>query len=576
MASKVDDVWASLKAKSTLQASRKQGSLPEVRPLSNGFAGASEARPNVADGPIAQNDVKLALDFLPNAPAASTSADADAAAFLAPLHRDVNCLTDPDRSVRQQAVRKIQHALVISDTAPSPELLQAVLQGTLQRNIVTMLGDQVETCREHALSIITHAAKLSADFTPLLPAVMTALKQRMGIGQPAVVEPSEEVRLAIAHLVTGTLVAMPPVATDPYLDDLVALVVRIIEDQYHEMKKAGFAGTAALVQSRPPGALEPALPKLLEPIIQTFRHPHSRVRAAATAALSSLLRSTPVHDDLLTQQVVPGLKTIIADRSSGIRDAACTAAAEWLGAPTRDGSVCEVARPQRYAPHLVPVLLLGVTDTSADVAAHALSLLDHAGQHYCAVVLDAASAPTGSGGADGVAAAATGSADGGDEGAAGAAAVSLPAPFTGRAPAPARRMVQHQLPTILSPVLKDMREWTVALRLTASRSMYAAAAFAEAALLPHLPVLLPALCNAVGDQDETIALRVISTAQIVGAFCEVRSCATWWGVPQVCAASLLACRVAHAHDHQSDIALKHTNKLVRCLDCACSHSTGCH
>ena len=249
------------------------------------------------------------------------------------------------------------------------------------------------------------------------------------------------------------------------------------------MKKAGFAGTAALVQSRPPGALEPALPKLLEPIIQTFRHPHSRVRSAATAALSSLLRSTPVHDDLLTQQVVPGLKTIIADRSSGIRDAACTAAAEWLGAPVRDGSVCDAARPQRYAPHLVPVLLLGVTDTSADVAGHALSLLDHAGQHYCAIVLDAASDTTTAtaGGDDtgGAAAAATGSGDGGDEGAAGAAAASLPAPFTGRAPAPARRMVQHQLPTILSPVLKDMREWTVALRLTASRSMYAAAAFAE-------------------------------------------------------------------------------------------------
>jgi hypothetical protein len=83
-------------------------------------------------------------------------------------------------------------------------------------------------------------------------------------------------------------------------------------------------------------------------------------------------------------------------------------------------------------------------------------------------------------------------------------------------------MLQDVLPAVLPPVMREVREWTVAQRLTASRNLFGIAALAEAALLPHLAVLMPALCNAVGDEDEAVVLRIVKTAQIVGAFCKVR------------------------------------------------------
>jgi hypothetical protein len=546
MTGKVDDVWASLKAQSASR-SRQKPALPSVQPISNPRSGSSHV--NVADGPAAPPEMQAMLSEVQRKAVPISTQDEDAAAFLAPLQRDINSLTAPDRTTRLQAVRKIQSALISSLTPPSGQLLQSAVQGALHRNLIAMLADPVEACREAALCIMTHVARTVPDFSPLLPPTLVALKQRMGVGRPVPLESSEEARLAIVKLVSSVLVSLPGDTPSAFADDLVAMLVCAIEDPYHEMKKAGFSGATELVQHVPVGALEPSLPKLLEPLSQAFHHPHSRVRSAATDTLSHLLQRTPASDELLAKHVVPSLRTAVMDRSTSVRDAAFCATGAWLGAPDGSGSTCPAARPQRYMPQLLPVLLLGVTDSSAEVAAHALKMVESVGEHFCNQVLDNnVSGPA--------------SADAPEADASSAAAVSLPAPFTERASQPARRMVQSQLPAILPPVLKEMREWTVALRLNASRSVYAAAAFAEAALLPHLPVLLPALCNAVGDQDEAIALRVVSTAQIVGAFCEVcpLPCDSASSRSVSCTA---ACCHAHWQSARHDYATLQSSSLPR-------------
>ena len=530
MTGRVDDVWATLKAQKASSRSRaKSGqSLPEVQPISK--KDGHQTKINAMDGPAeAPREMQEILSKAHVPQPSSSHRHEEAAAFLAPLQRDINCMTDPDRQVRLVAVRKIRKALQTSDCL-SAELLQAVAQGALHRNVIAMLADPVEACREAAIGIISHIAGTAADISPFLPFTLAALKQRMGVGRTAAEESSEELRLAIAYLVQLLLEAVTDASAQQHSADLVALLVRIMEDTFHDMKKAGFAGVISLAGVLPDQVLNEALPKLLEPICAAFHHPHSRVRAAALDAMRELLQRACASDEVLSKTVVPALKTVIIDRSSSIRDAAYAAVASWLGANA--SQPCSAATQECDAQHLLPVLLLGVTDPSAEVAAHALALMQSVGQNYCDTVLDAGAQPADQA-SDASAQAAPGSAtkqaqpDAASTShaqmQAAAAAAALPAPFTERAPEHARRMVQHVLPAVLPPALREVREWTVALRLTASRSMFAMAAFAEAALQPHLPTLLPALCNAVSDTDEAIALRVVSTAQVLGAFCEVRA-----------------------------------------------------
>lgn len=106
--------------------------------------------------------------------------------------------------------------------------------------------------------------------------------------------------------------------------------------------------------------------------------------------------------------------------------------------------------------------------------------------------------------------------------AAAVAAARLPPPFQGRAREGARRLLAAMLPSVLPPVIKEIREWTAALRGTASRSLHSMVALAEGAVLPHLPALLPALTTAVADEEAVVALRIIGVAHVIGAFCEVR------------------------------------------------------
>lgn len=54
------------------------------------------------------------------------------------------------------------------------------------------------------------------------------------------------------------------------------------------------------------------------------------------------------------------------------------------------------------------------------------------------------------------------------------------------------------LHAVLPPVLAELRGWTPALRAAAVRQLRALVVLAEAAAVPHLPQLLPALAAAAG------------------------------------------------------------------------------
>ena len=83
-----------------------------------------------------------------------------------------------------------------------------------------------------------------------------------------------------------------------------------------------------------------------------------------------------------------------------------------------------------------------------------------------------------------------------------------------------RSLIRQALHAVLPPVLAELRGWTPALRAAAVRQLRALVVLAEAAAVPHLPQLLPALAAAAGaahclmhataasDQEEGVLVRL--------------------------------------------------------------------
>ncbi|CAM9903686.1 unnamed protein product, partial [Discosporangium mesarthrocarpum] len=65
------------------------------------------------------------------------------------LQRDVNCLSDPDRSTRRRALGKLQK-LLFQETKLQEPVLRGFLVRHLAPHLVNALKDPVEKCREVA------------------------------------------------------------------------------------------------------------------------------------------------------------------------------------------------------------------------------------------------------------------------------------------------------------------------------------------------------------------------------------------------------------------------------------------
>ena len=98
-----------------------------------------------------------------------------------------------------------------------------------------LLADPVEKCREGALTFFTSAAEVLPDPASLLSCLMPAVTERMG--DTPVIEPGEELRLAIIRLVAGPVILHSRAGLLPYITLIVKVVCRALEDPFHDIKK---------------------------------------------------------------------------------------------------------------------------------------------------------------------------------------------------------------------------------------------------------------------------------------------------------------------------------------------------
>lgn len=258
-----------------------------------------------------------------------------------------------------------------------------------------------------------------------------------------------------------------------------------------------------------------------------------------------------VPSRFLESLVAPGIKSLTSDRAPNVREAFFRAVARWLGytidSSSADGDAplaCAVDAQLRntvYAPVLLPLLLLGVSDSQAGIASEALQLVQGVGEAYCAssaaaIASDSSTSNSNSASEGSTATgmdvdkpqqpSAAGDAEMPDvasssgafdlDAAAAAVAEQLGHPYAGRPAAAARQMVQQLLPRLLPPVVKELGEWTIALRGSAARSLHTTLVLAEDATTNHLQHLIAALCTAIADEDADVARNILGCVHTVG------------------------------------------------------------
>jgi HEAT repeats/Vacuolar 14 Fab1-binding region len=494
MSRNVDEIWKALKSSATPSAPRGTASAQRDR-FNCTRSTSDQNRPpsNAVDNSVSR---KATEDETADPPSEVLS------------QRDINSLSDADRTVRKQAILKLhKHVCSLQGSKHPGQLHDVFGRESIQRKLVAMLCDTSDVCREKALNVVCIYLAIENIDTVFVAQILEALRVRMGVGQASPLEPVEEIRQRIANVTASAIV--PRCVEYGMADATAGLLIRCLEDPFHETKKAACQGIGGLAHQCTSQQLSEFCPKLLVPLMGALRHPHSRVREAAMKALSAVVLHSAVSDEAVSTQIVPALQSVANDRSPDLRASCFRACADWLSewAAKGPGSSGETIH------HVLPVLLLGLTDGNGEIAAECLRHVEQVGEVYCF---------SGDSAVDEEMRDQRASSSDPDQ--AKSAAANLPAPLSGRASNVARTMMQRELKYVLPPVLKDAQEWTAALRCSASRSLYSIMALAESAVTPHLDRILQALCLAVGDEDQDVTVRIIHCVHVIGAFCEVCAC----------------------------------------------------
>ena len=73
--------------------------------------------------------------------------------FLQRLQRDVNCLSDDNRTTRRRALERLRKETILHHPNYPPSVLQALLDFML-KPLLRALSDPTEKCRELAIALL--------------------------------------------------------------------------------------------------------------------------------------------------------------------------------------------------------------------------------------------------------------------------------------------------------------------------------------------------------------------------------------------------------------------------------------
>uniref|UniRef100_A0A7S0EVG8 TOG domain-containing protein n=1 Tax=Hanusia phi TaxID=3032 RepID=A0A7S0EVG8_9CRYP len=397
--------------------------------------------------------------------------------------RDLNCLSDPDRSTRKRALEKIlkeAQRLNVNTAGACEALAKDFL--LLHAHLLRCLKDQAEKCRELAANILNVLFPLLKDAGEFVVPTFESVRERIGCFPQQ--EESEEVRLELLVL-TNNLIKVSRDRLQVAIPEVALILEKSCTDKFPDAKKLT-ADTVALVceQFWVPGMKEhvPAISKALQ---QNFSHQQQKVRVASLQAIGALL----IHDCSILKDVLPHVAKFNVDRSKQLREEVLKTAALWL-------KTLDIAE----APAILPILLHGAADEIDQVQQLSVDLMEEVGnalEGKCEAKESMVEE------------------DEFDE-----AVLSLyPKAFHGGRPGKgARLLTASHLKSILQQLLAELADWTAGARQKAAVTLVNVLIYAERSITKHAEAVLSAFSRSCMDEDETVAQAILNCIRLAGGF----------------------------------------------------------
>ncbi|GMH41563.1 hypothetical protein BSKO_09473 [Bryopsis sp. KO-2023] len=507
--SSVDDIWAQLKSSSV---PKRPARKKNVTPLS----GSSDRRKDTLANPaeVVPIESKSGKTQAPIPPEGGVQE------YIAVIQRDINCLSDPDRSIRSRAITKLSKKLLEGDGGTPPaneEILQALFLGPMLHSTVNLLSDPAEKCREASLQLLTTVLPRISEVGPLAAAIFPAIANRMG--KIPVQEGTEELRLMLVKLVGGPLMEKVGSSLKGYVDELALHLCRAMEDPFHEVKKAGSSAIVKMCELLPSETVEPKSKELVKSVMGASGHQHSRVRVACLQALDALVLKG-VSAGVVADIIGPGVENLAVDQSKQVRKACFEFLAGWMGGrgPAVGPEILSGGvDPVGYAPHLMPVLLLGLTDDEVDIAELCLEMIEETGRAFCEMSDRPQSQTQGDSSAMDIEQETTEAEVTSTTPSEATLVDFLGVPFRRNPSATTRRMIVSIIPGVLPGILESLKSWSNEGQRRASRVVHSVACLGQSGCETHFEKIMPAICGAVSEEDAQIADRVIRTVHVLGA-----------------------------------------------------------
>ncbi|XP_024523068.1 dynein assembly factor 5, axonemal-like [Selaginella moellendorffii] len=434
------------------------------------------------------------------------------------IARDVNCLLDPSVSVRKAALLRLEHGV----RARGEEEIQELGSDAVIKAILRRFADPSEKCRCLAVSILLSLLEIIPGcVVSLLPYILPVVSERLPlrslpdevefgtkVGQEALLEPSEEVRLLLVRLLTSLLNHAPRLI-HPFASEVASIIMVTATDSYPEVLMETMTLLERFTDTMDQ-KIKPIAKQLVSVILRLLVHNRYKVRVAALRAVHRLVLCG-AHESIydLTAYQDPNLVPIKAfyhpytktqylallatDKSVAVRKELLWVIASWL---------MKLDERKQHEVRLVPYVISGFNDSDKEVQALAFQLMEEIGRQYESEneneVRDMKQYFQES----------TENILIGSE--------ALPPVFKHRPCLGARILVRNCFSVLLYAIDADLHAWTSGTKELSSRFLYTVLIFVEENATMHLEPLCNLFIKACGDL--VVQKAILECAKVVGFF----------------------------------------------------------
>lgn len=200
--------------------------------------------------------------------------DENSNAVLQGLARHINCLGEDNKMSRRRALESIKKDTVDRKPPLDPSDLKSLFSDLL-KPLLKEFSDPMEKCREISVDTVKKFLGTVPSPEDSLPYIIPVIVQRLG--QPEIVEPSEELRLEIVDLLKQ-IIESSGKKISVYLDDVIKILQRTLIDPYPEVKKLS-CYCASRIAKAIPEYFHSQSESLIKPLLLSISHQHAKVRA---------------------------------------------------------------------------------------------------------------------------------------------------------------------------------------------------------------------------------------------------------------------------------------------------------